>query len=806
MSDPFDSRPLVERYTPPHLRVARKAMASAGSLPAPARSMQGLNPPPSSPPQPPSSGRSPPKLSARGNPLWSDQLDEAGLPPPLKDPEGPTNLKTDVSAKADPLANTVTPTQSKQLTAHDKGKARASSSSGAPCPPPHPYTSSSTTLPEPVSPEHATRPYQRPETPPPPNPATTALLEELQRFRLDSRPPTSVDEDKLTQEELERRWTVEPHVTVELDDEETTQYIQELLDTGVIFYFHDRPPSLDGFTHWAVEEFEYKRTWHITQIRYLGRNFFIVLLITRTQQEELLAEAPWFLGKRYTYTFPWTTSFNVQTAYITHAPVWIELPLRDQIYESQRHRLVQQLGTVLHYCQGEQSRYPNDRVCILWDIRRPTPKRLRIIFRSLTLWQPVEFKTLPTICSICRSSLHLAYACPRCPVQVAPLPAAPTAAPTPPPHRPLSRQIQFPAPQPPIPTPCSSPRPTPPSSSAPPLSTPSLTVPLPSQPTKPPTAQAPPSPSPLAGNNTSQPSPIHITPCSSPQLPQMQIDSPSSPDTPTRPVPDSQHPLTSVFPSTTARQPSVPTLSHTPSFLTPPTAFSPHTYPLSTPLFPNTKPPLQPPSAPSHAILHPQQILPSTPQLSTLPATQTTLPARSVPLSPNPVLHSSQPTAPHPSLHPPHQDSTLVSTSHNLPEIIHPLSSTKSAPSSLPTPADHHSPPAALPSTISLTAQDYRLRKHSSFKIRRSPRSHPYTRLRKQQRTSKSSPQKKNTKALQTYKRLLRAQHDHTTALPNPYPTSSTSDYTSMDEADAQTVTSTIPSLDLDRDNCNAQL
>jgi hypothetical protein len=54
----------------------------------------------------------------------------------------------------------------------------------------------------------------------------------------------------------------------------------------------------------------------------------------------------------------------------------------------------------------------------MWDMRRTVPKHIKIVHSSITLWQPLEFKTLPLTCFICRANSHLTHNCPRCPIKV----------------------------------------------------------------------------------------------------------------------------------------------------------------------------------------------------------------------------------------------------------------------------------------------------------------------------------------------------------------------------------------------------
>ena len=73
----------------------------------------------------------------------------------------------------------------------------------------------------------------------------------------------------------------------------------------------------------------------------------------------------------------------------------------------------------MHYTRGDDwSTYPHDRVCVMWNMRRVVPHHIKIVHSSITLWQPIEFKTFPQSCFICRSDTHIAHQCPRCSIKV----------------------------------------------------------------------------------------------------------------------------------------------------------------------------------------------------------------------------------------------------------------------------------------------------------------------------------------------------------------------------------------------------
>jgi hypothetical protein len=238
------------------------------------------------------------------------------------------------------------------------------------------------------------------------------LVRQLENFHITSQSNNliaSVAQNFRTQEAL---WEKQPHVTINMDDEETEDYIQELVNCAMLFYFNDRPPSYHGFRSWVDCEFNLKRGWAFEQVRNLGRNFFLVKFCRASHRDKAVEEGPWYMGRRPMHSYAWHTGFNLDTEFIEEAPVWIELPLRNQILEPHRRKLIAELGHLIYYQAGqEHTEYPNDRACILWTLRRQVPKKIKLVYRNTILWQDISFKTMPSSCTICRSTAHLAYEC-----------------------------------------------------------------------------------------------------------------------------------------------------------------------------------------------------------------------------------------------------------------------------------------------------------------------------------------------------------------------------------------------------------
>jgi hypothetical protein len=92
---------------------------------------------------------------------------------------------------------------------------------------------------------------------------TESLINQIKRMNL--KPPTRLNGQTKYKafEELEEQWERSPHLTVVMDDEVTEHYIQNLLDTALVFYFNSNPPQFRAFTEWAEWAFEQLRGWRI---------------------------------------------------------------------------------------------------------------------------------------------------------------------------------------------------------------------------------------------------------------------------------------------------------------------------------------------------------------------------------------------------------------------------------------------------------------------------------------------------------------------------------------------------------------
>lgn len=117
-----------------------------------------------------------------------------------------------------------------------------------------------------------------------------------------------------------------------------------------------------------------KNGWRITHTQYVGKNFFLIKFDEEGDRDEALAYAPWFFGQKFSYTFPWEPNFDVTTSHYRMLPVWVEFPFHSLALEGAKYKLANNLGEVLLYVKGnEKSSYPNNKACILWDLREQIP-------------------------------------------------------------------------------------------------------------------------------------------------------------------------------------------------------------------------------------------------------------------------------------------------------------------------------------------------------------------------------------------------------------------------------------------------
>ncbi|CAM6082405.1 unnamed protein product [Calypogeia fissa] len=124
------------------------------------------------------------------------------------------------------------------------------------------------------------------------------------------------------------KWSEQEYVECNWDFEEAAYAVDKLGAHAMICYFTDRAPLLQDFRDWITFELGTQRGWPTTQIKFLGKNFFLVQFENPAHRDKALILAPWFMDHRFVYTFKWEANFDVCLETYTLLPVWIEIPFR----------------------------------------------------------------------------------------------------------------------------------------------------------------------------------------------------------------------------------------------------------------------------------------------------------------------------------------------------------------------------------------------------------------------------------------------------------------------------------------------
>ncbi|CAM6105403.1 unnamed protein product [Calypogeia fissa] len=209
------------------------------------------------------------------------------------------------------------------------------------------------------------------------------------------------------------KWGDKPKILISMDVQEAADYTQYLLDHTLIGYFTSQCPLLDEFYDWVQHEFSFLRGWKIFLVKFVGKNFYLIMFDNPLHRQQALSYHPWKYNNKFVYFFAYEPEFNVSTGQYTKLPVWVEITYRDLNLEPMRMKIAEALGPVLLYLQeDDHSVFPHDRVCILWDMNRPIPYCVEILIGSgIALYQPLVFKNMPFTCFKCNRHGHIARDC-----------------------------------------------------------------------------------------------------------------------------------------------------------------------------------------------------------------------------------------------------------------------------------------------------------------------------------------------------------------------------------------------------------
>lgn len=126
---------------------------------------------------------------------------------------------------------------------------------------------------------------------------------------------------------------------------------------------------LSELKRWVSKVLAGERLWPIHHIKFVGMNFYLVIFKILEHRMLAVTAKSWFVEFNYMYTFKWDPSFNLSLGGFTPLLVWVYIPYRVLSLEVVRVVMTEFLGEVLVYLNGDHhSSYPNDRMCVLWDL------------------------------------------------------------------------------------------------------------------------------------------------------------------------------------------------------------------------------------------------------------------------------------------------------------------------------------------------------------------------------------------------------------------------------------------------------
>lgn len=90
-------------------------------------------------------------------------------------------------------------------------------------------------------------------------------------------------------------WDKEPHITIELTKGDTASYARMLLHHRMMCYFTDCCPLLPDLKHWTANVLVGEKNWPIKHVKFVGRNFYLMIFKLSEHRTLVLAAKPWFV-------------------------------------------------------------------------------------------------------------------------------------------------------------------------------------------------------------------------------------------------------------------------------------------------------------------------------------------------------------------------------------------------------------------------------------------------------------------------------------------------------------------------------
>ena len=100
--------------------------------------------------------------------------------------------------------------------------------------------------------------------------------------------PPWVQAMEQTAQNSSNNWDKRPHISIDLELQPAADYTQYLLDHALICYFTSQCPRLDKFSSWVKNEFTRNYGWDITHVKFVGKNFYLVLFAAPEHRQAAL--------------------------------------------------------------------------------------------------------------------------------------------------------------------------------------------------------------------------------------------------------------------------------------------------------------------------------------------------------------------------------------------------------------------------------------------------------------------------------------------------------------------------------------
>lgn len=129
----------------------------------------------------------------------------------------------------------------------------------------------------------------------------------------------------------------------------------------MLCYFIDCYPILSKLKHWANWALAEERLWFLHHIQFVRKTFYQNIFKNDDHRALALAAKPRFVDRNFMYTLAWDLGFDLNTCNYSPLSVWVELPCCILSLEARKILLVELLGEVLVYLNGDRhNSYPND--------------------------------------------------------------------------------------------------------------------------------------------------------------------------------------------------------------------------------------------------------------------------------------------------------------------------------------------------------------------------------------------------------------------------------------------------------------